>query len=146
MENEDLFDVMPFFALTYHIYKNKLVYTLKNPNNLDMVQESRYLIQIYEKENLLQDDLAKMFGQSKGTISKHLKTLEDEGYITRQVDKNNRRKYVLKITEKGKELAILKIKELDEWNKKVGVSDLDEETIQKLRDIARKSEEILKDL
>lgn len=144
-DNEDIFDLMPFFALAHHIYKNKLDYVMKNPNDIDLIQESKYLMQIYKNSNLSQDDLASLFGQSKGTIAKHLRTLEDEGYIIRQVDDSNRRKYILNTTEKGDELAILKINELKEWNDKVGVSDLDEETLQKIRQIARKSQEILKE-
>ena len=140
-ENEkDIFDMMPFFALAYHIYKNKLDYTMKNPKNIPLIHESKYLI------NLSQDDLANIFGQSKGTIAKHLRTLEDEGYIVRQVDESNRRKYILKTTEKGDKLAVLKINELNEGNKKVGVLDLDDDFMEKLRHISRKSEEILKDL
>ncbi|MCR5026709.1 MAG: MarR family transcriptional regulator [Methanobrevibacter sp.] len=145
-DNEDIFDLMPFFALAHHIYKNKLDYVMKNPNNIGMIHESKYLMQIYKNKNLSQDDLASLFGQSKGTIAKHLRTLEDEGYIIREVDDTNRRKYILNTTEKGDRLAVLKINELNEWNDKVGVSELDEETIQKIRNIARKSGEILKDL
>ena len=144
-DNEDIFDLMPFFALAHHIYKNRLDYVMKNPNDIDLIQESKYLMQIYKNSNLSQDDLASLFGQSKGTIAKHLRTLEDEGYIIRQVDDSNRRKYILNTTEKGDELAILKINELKGWNDKVGVSDLDEETLQKIRQIARKSQEILKE-
>lgn len=144
-DNKDIFDVMPFFALVHHIYKNRLDYVMRNPNDIDLIQESKYLMQIYKNRNLSQDDLASLFGQSKGTIAKHLRTLEDEGYIIRQVDNSNRRKYILNTTEKGDELAILKINELKEWNDKVGVSDLDEEALQKIRQIARKSQQILKE-
>lgn len=143
---EDIFDIMPFFALAYHIYQNKFRYSMKNPKNIIFPYESKYLVQIYLGNDLSQDDLAGIFGQSKGTIAKHLKTLEDEGLITREVDVNNRRKYVLKTTEKGEKLAIVKINELKEWNEKVGISDLDEDCIKKIRKIARKSEEILKEL
>jgi DNA-binding MarR family transcriptional regulator len=119
---------------------------MKNPKNLIFPYESKYLVQIYLRNDLSQDDLAGIFGQSKGTIAKHLRTLEDEGLITREVDVNNRRKYILKTTEKGEKLAIVKINELKEWNEKVGISDLDENCIKKMRNIARKSEEILKEL
>ena len=145
VQDKDVFEYMPFFVLTYTIYKNKMDYSLKNPNNLDLNQESRYLMQIYQNEGLSQDDLANLFGQSKATIAKHLRTLEDEGYIIRQIDANNRRKYILKTTKKGEKLAILKIKELKDWNDKVGISDLEGETLKKIRDIARKSAELLND-
>ena len=127
---KDIFDMMPFFALAHHIYKNKLDYTINNPKNIPLIHESKYLIHIYKEKNLSQDDLANIFGQSKG----------------RQVDESNRRKYILRTTEKGNKLAVLKINELNEWNKKVGVLDLDEDSMEKFRKIARKSEEILKDL
>ena len=145
VQDKDVFEYMPFFVLTYTIYKNKLDYSLKNPNNLDLNQGSRYLMQIYQNEGLSQDDLANLFGQSKATIAKHLRTLEDEGYIIRQIDDNNRRKYILKTTKKGEKLAILKINELKDWNDKVGISDLDEKTLKKIRNIARKSAELLND-
>lgn len=142
---EDIFECMPFFVLFYAIYKNKLEYSMKNLNNMEMAYESRYLIVIYNQKNLSQDDLAKMFNQSKATIAKHLRTLEDGGYVIREVDDNNRRKYILKTTPKGEKLAILKTKELKDWNDMVGISDLDDETIAKLRNIARKSKQLLSD-
>ena len=140
---EDKFDSMPFFALIHHISKNRLKYIMKNPNQLDMVHDGRYLIVIHEKKNLSQDEIANIFGQSKGTIAKALRKLEDKGYVERKVDEKNRRKYILKTTKKGEELAILLINEFNEWEEKVGIYDLDDETKHKLIQIARKSEEIL---
>ena len=136
---------MSFIALIHHISKNKLKYSIKNPNRIDMVHEGRYLIQIYKKENLSQDDLADMFCQSKGTIAKALRKLEDNGYVERKIDENNRRKYILKTTKEGEKLAILLIKDLEEWEKNVGIDRLDDDTKDQLRRIARKSEEILEE-
>lgn len=142
-DSEDKFDSMPFFALIHHISKNRLKYIMENPNQLDMVHEGRYLIVIHEKKNLSQDEIANIFGQSKGTIAKALRKLEDKGYVERKVDEKNRRKYILKTTKKGDDLAILLINEFNEWEEKVGIGELDDETKHKLIEIARKSEEIL---
>ncbi|WP_407453483.1 MarR family winged helix-turn-helix transcriptional regulator [Methanobrevibacter sp.] len=141
----DKFDSMPFIALIHHISRNKLKYTMKNPNQIDMVHEGLYLMEINKRKNLSQDDLANMFGQSKGTIAKALKKLEDKEYVERKIDENNRRKYILKTTKKGKDLAILLTKDLEEWERNVGIDKLDEETKNQLRQIARKSEELLND-
>ena len=141
----DKFDSMPFTALIHHISKNKLKYSMKNPNHIDMVHEGRYLMEIHKRNDLSQDDLASIFGQSKGTIAKALRKLEDKQYVERKIDKNNRRKYMLKTTKKGEELAILLKNDLDEWEKTVGIDKLDDETKNQLRKIARKSEEILKE-
>ena len=141
----DKFDSMPFIALIHHISRNKLKYSMKNPNHVDMVHEGRYLMEIHKRKNLSQDDLAGIFGQSKGTIAKALRKLEDKEYVERKIDENNRRKYILKTTEKGEELAILLAKDLEEWEKTVGIDKLDEKTKNQLRKIARKSEKILND-
>ncbi|WP_405266804.1 MarR family winged helix-turn-helix transcriptional regulator [Methanobrevibacter sp.] len=143
--NIDKFDSMPFIALIHHISRNKLKYSMKNPNHMDMVHEGRYLMEIHKRKNLSQDDLANIFGQSKGTIAKALRKLEDKEYVEREIDENNRRKYILNTTEKGEELAILLTKDLEDWEKTVGIDKLDEKTKSQLRKIARKSEEILND-
>ena len=117
----DKFDTMPFIALIHHISKNRLRYTVKNPNRIDMIHEGRYLLAIHNNKNLSQDDLAATFGQSKGTIAKALRKLED------------------------KKLSILLKKELDEWEEIVGIDKLDENAKNQLRQIARKSEEIIEE-
>ena len=144
-EKIDKFDSMPFIALIHHISKNKLRYSMKNPNKIDMFHEGRYLIEIHKRKNLSQDDLADIFGQSKGTIAKALRKLEDKEYVKRTIDENNRRKYILNTTEKGAELAILLTEDLQDWESKVGIDKIDEKTRNQLRKIARNSEEILKE-
>jgi DNA-binding MarR family transcriptional regulator len=136
---------MPFTALIHHISKNKLKYTMKNPNHMDMVHEGRYLIEIHNRKNLSQDDLARIFGQSKGAIAKSLRKLEDNGYVERQIDESNRRKYILKTTPKGEEMAVLLKKDLSDWEELVGIDKLDEKAKYQLRQIARRSEEILEE-
>lgn len=144
-DKPDKFDSMPFTALIHHISRNKLKYSLKNPNKIDMVHEGRYLMEIHKKKNLSQDDLANIFGQSKGTIAKALRKLEDKKYVEREIDENNRRKYILKTTEEGEKLAILLKKDMEEWEKSVGIDKLDDNAKSQLKQIARKSEEILKE-
>lgn len=141
----DKFDSMPFISLIHHISKNRLRYSIKNPNHVDMVHEGRYLMEIHKRKNLSQDDLASTFGQSKGTIAKALRKLEDKEYVEREIDENNRRKYILKTTKKGDELAVLLKKDLNEWEEHVGINELDEKSKRQLIEIARKSEEILKE-
>ena len=144
-KESDKFDSMPFIALIHHISKNKLKYTMKNPNHMDMVHEGRYLIEIHNRKDLSQDDLAKIFGQSKGAIAKSLRKLEDNGYVERQIDEANRRKYILKTTPKGEEMAVLLKKDLSDWEELVGIDKLDENAKYQLRQIARRSEEILEE-
>ena len=61
------------------------------------------------------------------------------------VDENNRRKYILKTTRKGEELAILLKEDLEEWERIVGIDRLSDETKDQLIKIARRSEEIIEE-
>lgn len=145
MTEIDKYDIMPFIALIHHISRNKLKYAMNNPNHIDMVNEGRYLIEIHKRKNLSQDDLASLFGQSKGTIAKALRKLEDKEYVERIIDENNRRKYILKTTEKGEKQAILLENDLKKWEEQVGIDKLDDDVKNQLREIARKTEEILEE-
>ena len=91
---------------------------------------------IYDNPNCSQEDLVNMFSQSKGNIAKALKKLEDLGYIIRETDPNNRRKYLLNTTEKGNNLVPEFRKISKEWEKEVGITDSDDELRERIREIA----------
>ena len=91
---------------------------------------------IYDNPDCSQEDLANMFSQSKGNIAKALKKLEDLGYIIRETDPNNRRKYMLNTTEKGRDLVPEFRKISKEWEKEVGITDSDDELRERIREIA----------
>ena len=50
-------------------------------------------------------DISKVAGTSPARIAAELKSLENKGLITREIDTNNRRKILVKFTPKGKESA-----------------------------------------
>jgi DNA-binding MarR family transcriptional regulator len=71
------------------------------------------LIKIYKCEGIIQEDLAKIFQLNESTITRNLKKLEDKEFIERIPDK---RKKVIKITEKGK-ITAKKVMDYDEqWD------------------------------
>ena len=99
-----------------------------------------YLLKIYYSEReLSQEDLCDIFCQSKGTVAKTLRKLEDKGYIERIINKDNRRKYILKLTKKGDELIPVLKREADHWHNAVGLAEVSEETMDVIRAVARKS-------
>ena len=62
--------------------------------------------------------------------------MEDEGFIKRDVNPENRRKYMLYTTEKGNEL-VPKYRELSKkWEEEVGITDKDAELKKRLKEIA----------
>lgn len=86
-----------------------------------------------------QEDLCDIFCQSKGTVAKTLRKLEDKGYIERIINKDNRQKYILKLTKKGDELIPVLKREADHWHNAVRLAEVSEETMDVIRAVARKS-------
>ncbi|OED01720.1 hypothetical protein A9505_02310 [Methanobrevibacter sp. A27] len=91
---------------------------------------------IHDNPNCSQDDLVNIYGESKANVAKSLKKLENNGYITRNMNPENRRKYMLKTTKKADEL-IPKIRKISlDWEIKVGIDENDYELKEKIRQIA----------
>ena len=128
----------PFIAWIHNISLNHQKYIKSKFKNLNLGHDVRYIMFIYDNPDCSQEDLVKMFSQSKGNIAKALKKLEDADYIKRKINPQNRRKYMLNTTEKGNEL-VPKYRQISkEWEKQVGINDSDEELRKRIMEIAVK--------
>lgn len=102
-KEKDIFDDMSLILLMYNISQNGIKFARSKSKELTNLRDSYYLLKIYYSEiELSQEDLCDIFCQSKGTVAKTLRKLEDKGYIERIINKDNRRKYILKLTKKGR--------------------------------------------
>lgn len=54
--------------------------------------------------SLVQQEIAEMMGKDKSVIQRMVNALENENFICRVVDTNDRRRNILKLTENGREL------------------------------------------
>ena len=135
----------PFIAWIHNISLNQQKYIKSKFKNLNLGHDVRYIMFIYDNPNCSQDDLANMFSQSKGNIAKVLKKLEDLGYVKRETDPRNRRKYMLNTTEKGKKLVPEFRKISKEWEKEVGITDSDEELKERIIEIAIRGMKLIED-
>ena len=103
---------------------------------MNLGHDVRYIIFIYDNPNCSQEDLVNMFCLSKGNIAKILRKLEDDGFINREVNPKNRRKYMLNTTKKGDEL-VPKIRQISlDWEKEVGITQEDYELRERIKEIA----------
>lgn len=126
----------PFIAWIHNMSLNQQKYIKSRLKDLNLGHDVRYVMFIYDNPNCSQEDLVNMFSQSKGNIAKALKKLEDLGYIIRETDPNNRRKYLLNTTEKGNNLVPEFRKISKEWEREVGITDSDDELKERIREIA----------
>jgi DNA-binding MarR family transcriptional regulator len=78
------------------------------------------LIKIYRNEGINQEQLAKDFHLNESTITRNLKKLEDKGLIERIP---NKRKKIIKVTDKGGKTA-QKVMNFDKkWDKQLNLTD-----------------------
>ena len=138
-------DNSPFIAWIHNISLNQQKYMKSKFNELDLGHDVRYIMFIYDNPGCSQDDLVNMFGQSKGNIAKTLRKLEDQGFIQRQVNPENRRKYMLNTTDKGKNLVPEYRKISKEWEMEVGISEDDIELKKRIKEIAIKGMNLIED-
>ena len=150
MNSEDNFqgiwDNSPFVAWIHNISKNQMKYLNSHIKDMNLGHEMRYIMAIFDNPGISQDDLVNMFGQSKATVAKSLKKLEDDGYIKREVNPENRRKYMLNTTSKADEL-FPKIRKISkDWEKEVGITEEDYELKKRLKEIAINGMKLTEDL
>ena len=134
--SQNLFDNSPFIAWIHNISLNQQKYMKSKIENFDFDHNMRYIIFIFDNPNCSQEDIVNMFGQSKGNIAKVLRKFEDDGYIKREINPENRRKYMLNTTEKGSRI-VPKIRKISkDWEREVGISDEDYKLKQRIMEIA----------
>ena len=139
-------DNSPIIAWIHNISLNQQKYMNSKIKDYDFGHNVRYLMFIYDNPNCSQDDLVNMFCQSKGNIAKILKKFEDDGYIRREINPQNRRKYMLNTTDKANKL-IPKFRQISkDWEKEIDLTDEDDEFKNKLKEIAIKGMKLVEDL
>lgn len=133
---EGLYESSPFIAWIHNLSKNQMKYLNSKIEELDLGHEMRFIMMIYDNPDISQDDLVRISGQSKANIAKSLKKLEEKDFIRRNVNPENRRKYMLKTTEKGDEI-VPQIRDISrKWEQEVGITDEDEIVKKRIREIA----------
>lgn len=141
--HEGIYDSSPFIAWIHNMSKNQMKYLNSKIDELNLGHEMRFIMMIYDNPNISQDDLVIISGNSKANIAKTLKKLEDADYIKREVNPENRRKYMLKTTEKGDEI-VPKIRQISrDWEKEVGITENDDELKKRIREIAINAMELV---
>lgn len=90
-----------------------------------------YFLLIYASPGINQLDLARLKGVGKASVTKALKILESNGFITRKIDNNDKRNYMCHVSEKGNRIieSIKDIKaeaEMDLFN---GFSESEKEVL-----------------
>lgn len=73
------------------------------------------LVYLSHNEGLNQRNLCKVLLLNESLANRTMRTLEADGFISRERDAEDKRSYILHLTTKGKEIAAVLADELDKW-------------------------------
>lgn len=133
---------IPLEGLLSVITRNHFIYINRETKDLNLTGgQLPCLILLSHKQGVTQDYIARKFHIDKGTIARAVKKLEDKGFISRTLDPENRRKYLIFLTEKG-EQTVPKIRGIErKWEKVVceGLSDEEHSQLLKFLNVLAKN-------
>ena len=94
---------------------------------------------IYEIDGLNQKDLSDGLYLSKGAITKAINKLESDSWILREKSIEDKRYYVLKLTEKGENFIPILNEINQKWEFQMGLNDLNPEFMRTFKELTSKS-------
>ncbi|WP_407423065.1 MarR family winged helix-turn-helix transcriptional regulator [Methanobrevibacter sp.] len=95
---------LPISKLVALIYKSQKIFfnNMLSELNINNTQ-FHILFEIRNDSNINQEKIASRCNVNKGVVARSIKKLEDNDFISRAVDENNRRQNIISLTQKGKE-------------------------------------------
>ena len=132
---EDDLEDIPLGIFASIIHRARMMYLNNQLKSLNVTSSQFiYLIKLYRKEGQTQEDLANHLFVDKGTVARAVKKLEDNGFICRRTDPENRRRYLLYLTEDGLALMPDIINIIKDWENSIneGLSKAEKERINEL--------------
>lgn len=107
---------IPVSLMISMIHRTHMIFINEKIKDMDITAgQIPFLMVLSREEGISQDDLASHFHIDKGVVARALRRLEDNKYLFREIDPENRRRHLIYLTNKGKE-TVPRIKNIDkEW-------------------------------
>ena len=142
-EDSGFYDYNRLGDLLFIFHKNHKIYFNNALAKCDLnLIQVLCIARINNEENLNQKDLSDSLYITKGAITKAIKKLESNGIIIREQSKIDKRNNILKLSEKGKDLIPILQEMNNEWERKMGLDNLDEEFFKTFIDLAFRSADL----
>ncbi|MCQ2737688.1 MAG: MarR family transcriptional regulator [archaeon] len=111
---------IPLGKLVLIISRSNFLYLKNHLKDLDLKgYQITMLFEIYKGKNISQHEIGSNYNIDKGVISRTLKKLEDDGFISREIDENNRRRNIVSLTKKGEEAVEEIINIFNQWESEI---------------------------
>jgi DNA-binding MarR family transcriptional regulator len=128
---------IPLGLLVSMIHRTRMMYLNDKMSDLDIsAGQFPFILILSEEEGITQEEMAAHFHIDKGTVARALKKLEDNEYLFRKIDSENRRRYLIYLTEKGRKSVPQIINIDNEWEDNL-CSKFSEVEYEKLFDILK---------
>jgi DNA-binding MarR family transcriptional regulator len=119
------------------IHRTRMMFLNDKMGNIDITAgQFPFIAVLSNEEGISQEELAAHFHIDKGTVARALRKLEDKEYLFRKVDSQNRRRYLIYLTEKGRKAVPTVINIEKEWENSM-CSKFSEEDYNNLFDILK---------
>ena len=123
-------DIGSYIDRTYKVVRHKLISRFKEAG-IKITPEQWVILSKLNKENMYQTDLANMSFRDKPTVSRIVDLLSKNKLVERVQDKNDGRKFHVRITSDGKEI-VRKAEPIVDGTRKLGWKNLSEEEYETL--------------
>lgn len=133
-DSNRLGDILFIFHKNHRKYLNDAL--LKY--DLSLIQ-ALCIVMIHESDELNQKDLSDGLYLTKGAITKAVKKLESNGWVLRERSKNDKRRYILKLTRKAENLIPTLYEINNDWEEKMGLKDIDSQFMDTFNELTLKS-------
>lgn len=137
---------LPISKLIIIIARGQSIYLNHNLEGLGISATQLHLLhEIYHQENINQEMIASRCNINKGAVARSIKKLEDNGFVARTIDENNRRQNRVSLTQKGRNTLSKALMILNDWEDEIIEEKgyVDKEVLQKvLKEIAIKTMEL----
>ena len=111
------------------LYRQFQTYINNNTKDLGIgASEYIFLMEMYEKANVSQEELSKSLIVDKAATARAIKSLEEKEYIFRIKDENDKRTNRIKLTKKGIQVQGRLIDLFEQWNSYI-TKDINIETL-----------------
>lgn len=129
---------IPISLTVSMIHRTHMIFINDKIKNMDITAgQIPFLVGLSKEEGITQDELAAHFHMDKGTVARALRRLEDNSYLLREIDPQNRRRHLIYLTEKGKGTIPLIMDINCEWEESI-CSQIPEDEYNQIFDILKK--------
>lgn len=125
--NQNLRSIGKWVSILYRFRQNYLGKKL-DPLNIGSGQHV-FLMVLSRNDGISQERLTEYLKMDKATTAKALKKLEDEGYVVREIDPNDKRAYQIFLTQRGSSVIPVIQEAVSEWETVITSGLLERESL-----------------